>query len=186
MLTNLHLMLYTWWCWHICKREVVGVELDQLGEEKTVFWCTSNYMMAFGLEFCMDPLCFGSNMQVGCVALWVSFPKCPRSSKLEFGAKSYSRFSAKGMWSNASGQYLWVRSRVRSVFLTCPGATGRTKSLVSDDLMRSVIKRALWNPSGSDRTLGESSPVVGERWVRSVVQRCVGDRTRPRHVRSLD
>jgi hypothetical protein len=61
-------MVYTWWCWHICK-EVVGVELDQLGEEKTVFWCTPNYRMALGLEFCVDPFFFGSNLLVGCVAL---------------------------------------------------------------------------------------------------------------------
>jgi hypothetical protein len=24
----------TWWCWHFCKGEVVGVETDQVGEEK--------------------------------------------------------------------------------------------------------------------------------------------------------
>jgi hypothetical protein len=69
MLTHLHLMVYTWWCWHICKGEVVGVELDQLGEEKTVFRCTLNYKMALRLEFYIHPLCFGSNMHVGCVAL---------------------------------------------------------------------------------------------------------------------
>ena len=32
------MMVYTWWCWHICKGEVVGVALDQLGEEKEVPW----------------------------------------------------------------------------------------------------------------------------------------------------
>jgi hypothetical protein len=32
ILTHMHKMLYTWWCWHICKGEVVGVDLDQLGE----------------------------------------------------------------------------------------------------------------------------------------------------------
>jgi hypothetical protein len=69
MLTHLHLIVYTWWCWHICKGEVVGVELDQLREEKTVFQCTPNYRMALGLEFYINPLCFGSNIQVGCVAL---------------------------------------------------------------------------------------------------------------------
>ena len=37
MLTHLHLVVYTWWCWHICKGEVVGVELDQLGEERGFF-----------------------------------------------------------------------------------------------------------------------------------------------------
>ena len=52
-------------------------------------------MMVLGLEFCFDPLCFGSYMHVGCVALCISFPKYPRSSKSEFGAKSYSHFSAQ-------------------------------------------------------------------------------------------
>jgi hypothetical protein len=33
MLTHLHMMVYTWWCWHICKGEEVGIEADQLGEE---------------------------------------------------------------------------------------------------------------------------------------------------------
>jgi hypothetical protein len=36
-LTHTHKVLYTWWCWHICKGEVVGVELDQLREEKRFF-----------------------------------------------------------------------------------------------------------------------------------------------------
>jgi hypothetical protein len=35
MLTHLHMMMYTWWCWHIYKGgEEVGVEVDQLSEEK--------------------------------------------------------------------------------------------------------------------------------------------------------
>jgi hypothetical protein len=34
MLTHIHMLVYTWWCWHICKGEVVRVETDQLGEEK--------------------------------------------------------------------------------------------------------------------------------------------------------
>ena len=33
-------------------------------------------------------------MHVGCVSLCISFLKCPRSLKSEFGAKSYRRFSA--------------------------------------------------------------------------------------------
>ena len=33
MLTHLHIVVYTWWCWHICKGEEVGVEMNQLGEE---------------------------------------------------------------------------------------------------------------------------------------------------------
>ena len=63
------MVVYTWWYWHICKGEVVGVELDQLGEEGKVFWCAPNYVMALGLELCIDPLCFGSNIQVGSIAL---------------------------------------------------------------------------------------------------------------------
>ena len=31
MLTHIH-MVYTWWYWHMCKREEVGVDVDQLGE----------------------------------------------------------------------------------------------------------------------------------------------------------
>ena len=26
------MVVYTWWCWHICKVEEVGVDVDQLGE----------------------------------------------------------------------------------------------------------------------------------------------------------
>jgi hypothetical protein len=44
--------------------------------------------MVLGLEFYFDLLFFGSNKNVGCVALYISFPECPRSSKLDFGAKS--------------------------------------------------------------------------------------------------
>ena len=62
MLTHLHMVVYTWWCWHIYKGEVVGVELDQLREEKNVFRCTLNYRMVLGLELCIYPLFFGSNM----------------------------------------------------------------------------------------------------------------------------
>jgi hypothetical protein len=34
MLTHIHIVVYTWWCWHICKGEEVGVEMDELGKEK--------------------------------------------------------------------------------------------------------------------------------------------------------
>ena len=34
MLTHIHMVVYTWRCWHICKGEVVGVETDQDGEGK--------------------------------------------------------------------------------------------------------------------------------------------------------
>ena len=33
-LTHMHKMVNTWWCWHICKGEVAGVETDHVGEEK--------------------------------------------------------------------------------------------------------------------------------------------------------
>jgi hypothetical protein len=33
MLTHIHIVVYTWWCWLIYKGEEVGVETDQLGEE---------------------------------------------------------------------------------------------------------------------------------------------------------
>ena len=33
MLTPIHMMVYTWWCWHIYKEDEVGVDVDQLGEE---------------------------------------------------------------------------------------------------------------------------------------------------------
>ena len=31
---------------------------------KKVFRCAPNYLMVLGLELCVDPLCFGSNMHV--------------------------------------------------------------------------------------------------------------------------
>jgi hypothetical protein len=36
MLTHIHMVVYTWWCWHIYKEKVFGVEVDQLGEETEV------------------------------------------------------------------------------------------------------------------------------------------------------
>jgi len=51
-------VVYTWWSWHICKGEGVGVNLDQLGGERKVFRCAPNYVMALGLEYCIDSLCF--------------------------------------------------------------------------------------------------------------------------------
>ena len=33
MLTHIHMMVYTWWCWHIYKADEVGVDVDQLGDE---------------------------------------------------------------------------------------------------------------------------------------------------------
>ena len=34
MLTHIHMMVYTWWCWHIYKGD--GVDVDQLGDEMEV------------------------------------------------------------------------------------------------------------------------------------------------------
>ena len=31
MLTHIHMVMYTWWCWHIYKGDEVGVDMDQLG-----------------------------------------------------------------------------------------------------------------------------------------------------------
>jgi len=36
MLTHLHKMLYTWWCWHICKGE-------EINEEKVVSGVTGRW-----------------------------------------------------------------------------------------------------------------------------------------------
>ena len=30
MQTHMHMVLFTWCCWHICKGERVGVDVDQL------------------------------------------------------------------------------------------------------------------------------------------------------------
>jgi len=68
-LTHRHIVVYTWWCWHICKGEGVGVDFDQLGEEREVFWCSSDIRMAFRLKYCFDPFCFGLSIHMDCVAL---------------------------------------------------------------------------------------------------------------------
>ena len=69
ILTNMHMVVYTWWCWHICKEKGVGVDVDQLGEGRKAFWCSPDTRLALGVEYCFDPLCFGSNIQLGCVVL---------------------------------------------------------------------------------------------------------------------
>jgi hypothetical protein len=69
MLTHMHMVFYTWWCWHICKGEGVGVGVDQLGEERKVFRCSLDTRMALGVEYYFDPLRIGSIALVGCVAL---------------------------------------------------------------------------------------------------------------------
>ena len=32
MLTHIHMVVYTWWGWHIYKEDEVGVDVDQLGD----------------------------------------------------------------------------------------------------------------------------------------------------------
>ena len=32
MLTHIHTVVYTWWCWHIYKGDGVRVDVDQLGD----------------------------------------------------------------------------------------------------------------------------------------------------------
>ena len=33
MLTHIHMVVYSWWCWHIYKGDEVGVDVDQLDDE---------------------------------------------------------------------------------------------------------------------------------------------------------
>ena len=33
MLTHIHMVMYTWWCWYIYKGKEDGVDVDQLGDE---------------------------------------------------------------------------------------------------------------------------------------------------------
>ena len=65
MLIDMHMVLYTWWCSHICKEKGVGVDVDQLEEERKAFWCSPDIRMALGVEYCFDPLCFRSSIHVG-------------------------------------------------------------------------------------------------------------------------
>ena len=69
MLTHMHMVLFTWWCWHICKGKRDRVDVDQLWEAKKVFRCSPETRLSLGVEYCFDPLCFGSNIQLGCVVL---------------------------------------------------------------------------------------------------------------------
>ena len=64
MLTHLYMVVYTWWCWHFCKGEGVGVDFDQLEEEREVFRCSPDIRMAFRLEYCFDPFCFGLSIHI--------------------------------------------------------------------------------------------------------------------------
>ena len=36
MLTHIHIVVYTWWCWHIYKGGEVEVDVDQLSDETEV------------------------------------------------------------------------------------------------------------------------------------------------------
>jgi hypothetical protein len=56
MLTHVHKVVYTCWCWHICKGEGVGVDFDQLGEGRKVFRCSPDTRIALGVKYCFDPL----------------------------------------------------------------------------------------------------------------------------------
>ena len=58
----MHLVVYTWWCWHICKGEGVEVDFDQLGKEREVFRCSSDIRMALGLRL-------GSSIHMDCIVL---------------------------------------------------------------------------------------------------------------------
>ena len=65
ILTHIHMVFFTWCCWHICKGEGVGVDVDQLGEARKAFRCSSDTRLALRVEYCFDPLCFGSSIQLG-------------------------------------------------------------------------------------------------------------------------
>ena len=62
MQTHMHMVLFTWCCWHICKGERVGVDIYQLEETKKAFRCSSKNRLALGVKYCFDPLCFGSSI----------------------------------------------------------------------------------------------------------------------------
>ena len=69
MLTDMHMVVYTWWCWHIYKGEGADVDVDQLEQERKAFRCSPNTRMALGVEYYFDPLCFRSSIHVDCVVL---------------------------------------------------------------------------------------------------------------------
>ena len=37
MLTDMHMVVYIWWCWHICKGEGVGVD-HPVGDHLELSW----------------------------------------------------------------------------------------------------------------------------------------------------
>ena len=51
MLTDMHMMVFNWWCWHICKGKSVGVDVDQLEEESKVFRYSPDTRMALEVEY---------------------------------------------------------------------------------------------------------------------------------------
>ena len=69
MLTHMHMVLFTWCCWHICQGERVGVDVYQLGDARKTFRCSLKTRLDLGLKYYFDPFCFGSNIQLGCVVL---------------------------------------------------------------------------------------------------------------------
>jgi hypothetical protein len=143
MLTHIHMVVYTCWCWHICKGEGVGVDFDQLGEGRKIFRCSPDTIMAFGVEYCFDTLWLGLSFHMGCVALWVSFPKCPRSSKSEFGAKSYHHFTEE--WSVTG----LVIGRVRSAPARPVSASGQCFSRAK--VTGHCYESGQWWPDASGR-----------------------------------
>ena len=62
ILTHMQMVLFTWCCWHICKGESVGVDVDQLGEARKVFWCSPDSRLALGVKYYFNPLCFESSI----------------------------------------------------------------------------------------------------------------------------
>jgi hypothetical protein len=104
--------------------------------------------MVLDLEYYFDPLWFRSSMHVGCVALYISFPKYPRSSKSKFGAKKYGHFSGDSQWPDDgpdAGLDAQVQSQVESpvsVIFTLERPDAGV-SLVSDDRTRPVSKKHL-------------------------------------------
>ena len=67
MLTHMNMVLFTWCCWHICEGEGVGVDVDQLWEARKIFRCSPETRLSLRVEYCFDPLCFRSNIHLGCV-----------------------------------------------------------------------------------------------------------------------
>ena len=51
------------------KKKMLELMLINLGKQERFFWCSSKTRLALGVEYCFDPLCFGSNIQLGCVVL---------------------------------------------------------------------------------------------------------------------